>query len=93
MSRYRYSPAQKLEAVQRVVRDGRSVAEVAREMSVGEGSVFFWVRRYREMAAKEGATQARTGLAMPRRIDARFEGEGASPCGSLVAWLRRGLAA
>ncbi len=93
MSRYRYSPAQKLEAVQRVVRDGRSVAEVAREMGAGEGSVFFWVRRYREMAAKEGAAHARVGMVAPRRIDAGFQAEGASACGSLVAWLRRGLAA
>ncbi|MBN8261874.1 MAG: transposase [Xanthomonadales bacterium] len=93
MSRYRYSPAQKLEAVQRVVRDGRSVADVAREMRVGEGSVFFWVRRYREMVAKEGGPHGGIEAILPRRSEAHFEGEGAQPCGSLVAWLRRGIAA
>ena len=91
MSRYRYSPAQKLEAVQRVVRNGRSVADVAREMRVGEGSVFFWVRRYREMAAKQGGSHARIEATPPRSGLAR--GEGATDCGSLVAWLRRGIAA
>ena len=91
MSRYRYSPAQKLEAVQRVVRDGRSVADVAREMRVGEGSVFFWVRRYREMAAKHLGEHAHAEASLPRSGQAR--GDGAPDCGSLVAWLRRGIAA
>ena len=91
MSRYRYSAVQKLEAVQRVVRDGRSVADVAREMRVGEGSVFFWVRRYREMAAKQGGSHADHEATRPRSISARAEGT--PDCGSLVAWLRRGVAA
>ena len=91
MSRYRYSPAQKLEAVQRMVRDGRSVVYVAREMRVGEGSVFFWVRRYREMVAKQGGSHADSEAMRPRSSPAR--GEGMPDCGSLVAWLRRGIAA
>ena len=91
MSRYRYSPAQKLEAVQRVVRDGRSVVDVAREMRVGEGSVFFWVRRYRQMVAKQLGPHARAEATLPRSGQAR--GESTPDCGSLVAWLRRGIAA
>ncbi len=91
MSRYRYSAVQKLEAVQRVVRDGRSVADVAREMRVGEGSVFFWVRRYRELAAKQVGPHARIEATLPRSGEAR--GKGTTDCGSLVAWLRRGIAA
>lgn len=50
MSRHRYSAACKYEAVRRVAEDGRSVEDVAREMGVGKGSLFFWLRRYRQVA-------------------------------------------
>lgn len=73
MSRPRYSAAYKLEAVRRVTQNGRSVCDVAREMGVGEGSLFFWVRRYREIA--------------PPTMHAQIEP--AAEIGSLVAYLRR----
>ena len=49
MTNCRYTATRKAEAVRRVVEDGWSVGAVAREMGVGEGSLFFWVRRYRQM--------------------------------------------
>lgn len=51
MSRYRYDAETKARAVRRVVRDGRSVSDTAREFGVSEGSLFFWLRRYRQLAA------------------------------------------
>ena len=51
MSRYKYDAETKARAVRRVVRDGRSVSETAREFGVSEGSLFFWLRRYRQLAA------------------------------------------
>lgn len=79
MSRCRYEAAHKVEAVRRVVVDGRSVCEVARESGVSEGSLFFWVRRYRQFAyqARVRGGGAR-GLASPAQAKA----------GSLVAYLR-----
>lgn len=74
MSRPRYSAAQKLAAVRRVAEDGCSVPHVAREMGVGEGSLFFWMRRHRQFL--------RPSLA-PSRLEASPE------VGSLVAYLRR----
>lgn len=72
MSVYRYSAACKYEAVRRVMEDGRSVQDVAREMGIGEGSLFFWLRRYRQLTPPG----ARAG-AEPRH-----------PARSLVAYLR-----
>ena len=43
MSRYKYDAETKARAVRRVVRDGRSVSETAREFGVSEGSLFFCV--------------------------------------------------
>lgn len=51
MSRYKYDAETKARCVRRVVRDGRSVSETAREFGVSEGSLFFWLRRYRQLAA------------------------------------------
>ena len=86
MSQYRYEAARKVEAVRRVVEDGRSVCDVAREFGVSEGSLFFWVRRYREFAY-----QARM-----RGAAVSDAGRPASPShagtGSLVAYLRRASA-
>lgn len=76
MSRPRYSAARKYEAVRRVVEDGRSVHDVASEMGVGEGSLFFWLRRYRQLR--------------PPRRHARVETP--HPVRSLVAYLRRARA-
>lgn len=76
MSVHRYSAACKYEAVRRVMEDGRSVQEVAREMGVGEGSLFFWLRRYRQLtppgarACVEPRHQARSLVAYLRRARA-----------------------
>lgn len=92
MSSYRYDATQKLEAVRRVVEDGRSVVEVAREMGVSEGSVFFWVRRYRQFA---NAARAAQPAASGNRVLTMGNREQATPhgTGSLVAYLRRASAA
>lgn len=76
MSAHRYSAAHKYEAVRRVVEDGRSVQDVASEMGVGEGSLFFWLRRYRQLR--------------PTGRHARVETP--HPARSLVAHLRRARA-
>ena len=51
MSRFKYDAELKARCVRRVVRDGRSVSDTAREYGVSEGSLFFWLRRYRQLAA------------------------------------------
>lgn len=51
MPHFRYDAETKARAVRRVVRDGRSVSDTAREFGVSEGSLFFWLRRYRQLAA------------------------------------------
>ena len=76
MSAHRYSAARKYEAVRRVIEDGLSVHDVASEMGVGEGSLFFWLRRYRQLT--------------PTGRHARVETS--RPAGSLVAYLRRARA-
>lgn len=76
MSPPRYSAARKYEAVRRVVEDGRSVHDVAGEMGVGEGSLFFWLRRYRQL--RPSPRHARVETPHPAR--------------SLVAYLRRARA-
>jgi transposase-like protein len=76
MSARRYSAACKYEAVRRVVEDGRSVTDVAREMGVSEGSLFFWLRRYRQFTPAYGQARA----------------EPPHPARSLVAYLRRARA-
>lgn len=53
MTRYRYDGQFKMMAVRRVVEHGQPVTKVAADLGVSEGSVFFWVRRYREMAARQ----------------------------------------
>ena len=93
MSRCRYSAARKLEAVRRVVEDGRSVCDVARETGVSEGSLFFWVRRYRQFVQRARAHLSRAPLAgthlqSPTHMDA----EPAREAGTLVAYLRRASA-
>lgn len=62
--------------MRRVVEDGRSVCVVALELGVSKGSLFFWVRRYREFAL---------GTSVPLRTDA----DPALAPGTLVAYLRR----
>ena len=52
MTQFRYDAETKARAVSRVVRDGRSVSDTAREFGMSAGSLFFWVRRYRQLAAK-----------------------------------------
>ena len=81
---FRYSASRKVEAVRRVVEDGCRVCDVAAELGVSEGSLFFWVRRYREFASR--AHQRSVGL-LP--APPRAETEPVREAGSLVAWLRR----
>jgi transposase-like protein len=76
MSRHRYSAACKYEAVRRIAEDGRSVHDVAREMGISEGSLFFWLRRYRQFAPEHRHVRA----------------EPPYPVRSLVAYLRRARA-
>ena len=76
MSQFRYPASSKVEAVRRVVEDGHSVCSVAREFGIGEGSLFFWVRRYREFAR---------GTRVPLAPDP----QASQAPGSLVAYLRR----
>lgn len=76
MSRCRYPAAHKVEAVRRVVENGHSVSSVARDLRVSEGSLFFWVRRYREFARRA-------------RVPLVADSGPGSPPGSLVAYLRR----
>lgn len=99
MSRARYSVAHKIEAVRRVTEDGHSVSDIAREMGVGRGSLFFWVRRHRQFAAaaRERALRPEFRPAPPdpapeRSDSARGDGGAQSATrapGSLVASLRR----
>ena len=95
MSQPRYSAARKVDAVRRVVEDGRSVGDVARELGVSQGSLFFWVRRYRQfaLAVREGSRVLR-GQAMPVRVAREREllqvaAQSTTDAGSLVACLRR----
>lgn len=85
MSRcFRYSTARKVEAVRRVVEDGQRVGDVAMELGISEGSLFFWVRRYRQFAQREAERHSGLLPALPRAANAPSR-----DAGSLVAWLRR----
>jgi transposase-like protein len=83
--RPRYPTELKVEAIRRVVHEGRPVVDVALEFGVGEGSVFFWVRRYREFIARQRATLGGWRYAhppLPGDVDA-------GQAGTLAAFLRR----
>ena len=82
MSQPRYSAARKVDAVRRVVEDGRSVGDVARELGVSQGSLFFWVRRYRQFA-RIACTRASRPAMKAQQHERTLEP------GSLVAYLRR----
>lgn len=62
-SRRRYTPEFKVEAAHRVIDTGRSIAEVARELSVNEMTLGNWVRdeRRRIEAAKGTANEPLNG--------------------------------
>ena len=54
-SRRKFTTEFKVEAAHRVIDSGRSIAEVARELSVGEQSLGVWVRdERRRMDAARG---------------------------------------
>jgi len=95
MSHFRYSAAHKVAAVRRVVEDGRSVCDVARELGVSEGSLFFWVRRYRQFAhAVNESTRILRGQTTHRWVAPRHHllqvaAQSTADAGSLVACLRR----
>ncbi len=80
----RYSAARKIEAVRRVVEDGLGVDAVAMELGIRRGSLFFWVRRYRQFVHLKTGRRDAMPLASPQAA-----GEPLHPAGSLVAWLRR----
>jgi transposase-like protein len=69
--------------VRRVVDDGHSAYDVAREVGVGVGSLFFWVRRYRQFAQ---ASRLSGQAFRPKRTTQIEPNE----AGTLVAYLRRG---
>lgn len=95
MSSPRYSAARKVDAVRRVVEDGRSVGDVARELGVSQGSLFFWVRRYRQFAraVRESTRMLRAQSAQPRVARdhelLQVAAQSTADAGSLVACLRR----
>ena len=98
MSQPRYSASRKVDAVRRVVEDGRSVGDVARELGVSQGSLFFWVRRYRQFAraVRESARMVRTQSGQSGQVRVtrehellRIAAQSTSKAGSLVACLRR----
>lgn len=95
MSRSRHPATRKIEAVRRVVEDGRRVCDVAREAGVGEGSLFFWVRRYREFAqcAHGGAASPRdAGAGLRSRAPSQGSADPIREAGTLVAYLRHAKA-
>ena len=95
MSQPRYSAARKVDAVRRVVEDGRSVGDVARELGVSQGSLFFWVRRYRQFAraVRESTRMLRMQSGhmrvAPDHDLLQVAAQSTSHAGSLVACLRR----
>lgn len=62
-TRRRFTAEYKVEAAHRVIDSGRSVAEVARELSINEASLYAWVRdeRRRIEAAKGTGTEPLSG--------------------------------
>jgi transposase-like protein len=83
--RARYPTELKVEAIRRVVHEGRAVVDVAQEFGVGEGSVFFWVRRYREFVSKQRASRGGWRYSLPP-----LPGDlSARDVGTLAAFLRR----
>lgn len=62
-SRRRFTTEYKVEAAHRVIDSDRSVAEVARELSVNEANLYSWVRdeRRRIEAAKGTGTEPLSG--------------------------------
>jgi transposase-like protein len=87
MSRPRYSAKFKLDAVRSVVVDGQRVSVVAKRIGVSEGSLFFWLRRFRgydqtSRLSLSGVRGQRREL-QERAIDSDFEP------GTLTAYLRR----
>lgn len=82
--RARYSTELKVEAIRRVVHEGRPVVDVALEFGIGEGSVFFWVRRYREYLSRQRASRSGWRHSHP----ALPAGSSTGDAGTLAAFLR-----
>ena len=86
MSRPRYSAGFKLAAVRSVVVDGQAVSVVAKRIGVSNGSLFFWLRRYR--GYDPGHRIARAGVrGGHREVLERAAGGDFEP-GTLTAYLR-----
>lgn len=82
--RPRYPTSLKVDAIRRVVHQGQPVTDVAQELGVSEGSVFFWVRRYREFTAQHRISGgSRAGSVVEIDVSAAAE------MGTLAAYLYR----
>lgn len=87
MSRPRYSAGFKLAAVRSVVMDGQAVSVVAKRIGVSEGSLFFWLRRYR--GYDQANRIACAGVRGTRREMLERTAGGDYEPGTLTAYLRR----
>lgn len=69
-SRRKFTPEYKVEAAHRVIDSGRSLAEVARELSLNESNLGNWVRdERRRMAAATPAGDDTTPLSSAERAE------------------------
>lgn len=87
MSRPRYSAKFKFDAVRSVIADGQRVRTVAKQIGVSEGSLFFWLRRYR--GYDQGNRIARSGVRGVHREVLEQPAGGAFEPGTLAAYVRR----
>lgn len=87
MSRPRYSAKFKFDAVRSVIVDGQRVSAVAKQIGVSEGSLFFWLRRYR--GYHQGNHIARSGVRGVHRELLEPSVGGDFEPGTLAAYLRR----
>lgn len=100
MPRYKYDTDSKIEAIRRVVEAGHRVEDVARHIGASKDTVYFWLRRYRELEGLGWGIAARREFTAPRTRASISLSEGASndssneseQFGTLVAHLhsRRG---
>lgn len=60
----RFSEEYKAEAVQLVLGSGRSIAEVAKSLGIGESTLGYWIKK----AKKEGRVEEQP-LSMPERVE------------------------
>jgi transposase-like protein len=100
MPRYKYDTQSKIEAIRRVVEAGHRVEDVARHIGASKDTVYFWLRRYRELERQGWGRADRQEFTAPRARSSISLSEGAindsshefEQFGTLVAHLhsRRG---